>query len=110
MTFTTTHAHRHDPDTSVQAARGAQGLAERHNPIIATVLLFYGPLTSGEIADKCELNYLQVARRMSDLREDGKVLDSGERRRSPGGRKAAVWKLAPEPRVAYAGIVEWNHK
>jgi predicted ArsR family transcriptional regulator len=93
MTFTTTHAHRHDPDTSVQAARSMQGVAERHKPIIATVLLFWGPLTSGEIAAKCELNYLQVARRMSDLVVDGKVLDGGERRRSPGGRRAAVWVL-----------------
>jgi predicted ArsR family transcriptional regulator len=93
MTFTTTHHHAHDPDTSVQAARGAQDFAKQHTFIIATVLLFYGPLTSGEIAGRCELNYLQVARRMSDLRDDGKVLDSGERRRSPGGRTACVWVL-----------------
>ncbi len=93
MTFTTTHHHAHDPDTSVQAARGAQGLAERHKATITTVLLFYGPLTSGEIADRCELDYHQVARRMFDLCKGDKVLDSGERRRSPGGRTACVWKL-----------------
>ena len=33
------------------------------------------------------------ARRTSDLVVDGKVLDSGQRRRSPGGRTACVWRL-----------------
>ncbi len=93
MTFATTHHHAHDPDTSVQAARGAQGLAEEHQSIIAAVLATYGPLTSCEIADRCKLNYHQVARRMSDLVIDGKVMDSGETRRSPGGRRATVWRL-----------------
>ncbi len=100
MTFATTHAHRNDPDTSVQAARGAQGLAERHKAVIITILVFWGEvdstregLTSQEIADYCELDYHQVARRMSDLREDGKVQASGETRRSPGGRRAIVWRL-----------------
>ncbi len=69
-------------------------MAERHKFIIATVLLFYGPMTSGEISDRCDLDYLQVARRMSDLRDDGKVQDSGETRRNPGGRRATVWELA----------------
>ena len=53
--------------------------------------------TSQEIADFCELDYLQVARRMSDLVIDGKVQDSGQTRRSPGGRRATVWKLSRAP-------------
>ena len=100
MTFTTTHHHARDPDTSVQAARGAQGLAERHKAVIITILVFWGEvdstregLTSQEIADYCELDYLQVARRISDLKRDKRVVDSGERRRSPGGRTACVWRL-----------------
>jgi len=93
VTFAHTHAHRHDPATSVEAARSIQNVAERHTFIIATMLLFYGPLTSAEISDRCELDYWQVARRISDLKHDGKVLDSGGRRRSPGGRSACVWRL-----------------
>ena len=63
MTSAQTHAHRHDPDTSHDAAA------------------------------KANLNYHQVARRISDLKRDGKVKDTGERRASPGGRRAAVWGL-----------------
>lgn len=93
MTFTTTHAHRSDPATSVEAARSAQPMADQHKFVIATILLFHGPLTSQGIADRCELSYHQVARRMSDLVADGKVQDSGQTRRSPGGRRATVWRL-----------------
>ncbi len=92
MTFTTTHAHRHDPDTSHEAARAAQGMAERHKVIICAALFWRG-LTSQEISDICELDYHPVARRMSDLREDGKVMATGETRPSPGGRRATVWRL-----------------
>ena len=93
MTFATTHAHRSDPATSHEAAWAAQGIAERHKFIIFTMLLFYGPLTSAEISDHCELDYHQIARRISDLKRDGKVQDSGETRPSPGGRRATVWRL-----------------
>ena len=93
MTFAPTHAHTTDPDTSHHAARQAIGLATRHKRAIWSVLLFWGPLTSNEIASHCELDYLQVARRINDLKTDHKVVDTGQRRASPGGRKACVWGL-----------------
>ena len=83
MTFAHTHAHTHDPDTSHEAARQAKHLAARHKEIIATVLLFWGSLTSREISAMCELDYHQVARRMKNLCDDGKVVDTGQRRASP---------------------------
>ncbi len=88
-----THAHTLDPDTSHDAARQAQGLAARHQGIIWTILLFHGPLTSQQIADRCELDYMQVVRRMKDLCEADKVEDSGIRRDNPSGRPAAVWAI-----------------
>ena len=96
MTFALTHAHTHDPATSHDAAAKAQGLAARHKAIILNQLHLtntrYGHgLTSNEITERCELDYLQVVRRMKDLCDDGKVVDTGTRRASPGGRKAAVW-------------------
>ncbi len=93
MTFTHTHALTNDPDTSVEAARLAGWLESRHKTIIRDMLLFWGDMTSNEIASLCELSYLQVARRMHDLVEDKKVVDTGARRASPGGRRAAVWGL-----------------
>ena len=92
MTFAITHAHRSDPATSVEAARAAQPMAERHKHIICAALFWRG-LTSQEISQMCELDYHQVARRISDLKRDFKVVDSGEARRSPGGRRATVWRL-----------------
>ncbi len=93
MTFAHTHAHRHDPDTSRWAAETARGLAYRHKLVIETILVFWGDSTSQEIANRCELDYWQVARRISDLKRDGRVKDSGVRRASPGGRSACVWRL-----------------
>ncbi len=92
MTFAHTHAHAHDPDTSHDAARQAKGLAERHKAIILRGL-GWGQGTSAEIAARCKLDYLQVARRISELKRDGKVTDSGQHRASPGGRRASVWRL-----------------
>ena len=94
MSFATTHAHRNDPATSHEAAQQAQGLAERHKGIIVAVLGNMGVgLTSREICNCCILDYHQVARRISDLKRDGKVQDSGQTRPSPGGRRATVWRL-----------------
>ncbi len=85
------HHHRHDPETAVQAAHGARDLANRHKKIILEAL--WWPATSQEIAERCELDYWQVARRIIDLKRDGKVVDSGVRRPSPAGRSACVWRL-----------------
>ncbi len=103
MTFAHTHAHAHDPDTSHDAARRARRLVAQHKFIILNTLRLAAVhwldhplpsgLTSNEIAQLCELDYLQVARRIKDLKDDGKVEDSGQRRASPGGRKASVWRL-----------------
>lgn len=87
------HHHRHDPETSVQAAYQARETVEQHKLIIRDVLVFAGALTSDEIAEVCPLNKVQIARRMSDLVRDGDVVDSGERRPSPAGRLACVWRL-----------------
>ncbi len=93
MTFAQTHARLNDPDTSVQAAQCARHLAKQHKKIVANALSL-GGLTSSEISDRCELTYWQVTRRVSDLKHDGVVIDSGLRRLTPNGRKACVWRLA----------------
>ena len=94
MTFAHTHTHANDPETSHEAASSMPTVAEQHKCVIWSVLLFFDDLTSQEIANRCNLDYWQVARRISDLKRDGKVVDSGARRASPGGRTACVWRLA----------------
>ena len=94
LPFDVTHARPTDPDTSHEAAQQAEGPARRHKRIIVGVLRVWGPLASYEIADRCAaLDYWQVTRRISDLRRDGKVEDSGARRLTPNGRPAGVWRL-----------------
>lgn len=93
MTFAHTHARAHDPDTSAQAAETVRDMAAQHKVVIAKVLAF-GAFTSAEISDRCGLTYWQVTRRVSDLKHDGQVIDSGARRLTPNGRKACVWRLA----------------
>ena len=95
MAFALTHARTNDPDTSHDAADAARGLAKHHKAIIVDVLVFEG-LTSAEISERCGLTYWQVTRRVSDLKHDGAVIDSGERRLTPNGRKACVWRLVAD--------------
>jgi biotin operon repressor len=91
--FSTTHAHRDDIDTSHEAAGRAENMASRHRSMVHNWLMIIGPQSSEQIAAGVGLDSLQVMKRISDLRSDGVVIDSGERRLTRTGRKAAVWKL-----------------
>lgn len=93
--FAREHAHGDDIDTSHIAAERAEGLAAKHKALVYAVLHQNGPLASEQIAAKTGLDPLQVMKRISDLRNENAVVDSGERRQTRTGRPAAVWKLAP---------------
>lgn len=93
LTWARDHAHRRDPGTSLAAAHRARGFATTHCGIIYRLLRSNRPgLTSRQIAGALTLSYHEVARRMSDLKRAGLVVDSGERRRNPSGLQAAVWR------------------
>jgi hypothetical protein len=93
--FAREHAHSDDIDTSHIAAGRAEGLAAQHKAMVYAALVGRGPLSSQQIAAATGLEYLQVVRRVSDLRNENVVIDSGDRLPTKAGRKAAVWKLAP---------------
>ena len=92
-TFATTHAHSDDVETSHVAAARAEIMATRHKAAIYNWLKTIGPQASEQIAAGVNLDALQVMKRISDLRHDGVVIDSGERRLTRTGRRAAVWML-----------------
>jgi predicted ArsR family transcriptional regulator len=94
--FARTHAHRDDPDTSHIAAERAVPLAERHRQMVLDCLEDQGQLSSEQIASLLGLSSLQVMKRISDLRNEGVVIDSGERKPTMSGRPAAIWKLKEE--------------
>ena len=60
--------------------------------IVAQALLENGPMTADEVAAKTDLDKIQVMRRMTELRDAGKVVDSGERKPTPANRASAVWR------------------
>ena len=93
--FAREHARSDDIDTSHVSAERAESMAARHKLAIYAAIKADGPQTSDEIARKVGLLPHQVIKRVSDLRNENAVIDSGERRQTRTGRPAAVWKLAP---------------
>jgi len=94
--FAKTHARSDNIDTSHIAAERAETMADRQRIKIFQALAACGPQTSDEIAIRVGLLTHQVIKRVSDLRNDGVIIDTGERKRTRTGRPAAVWKLKPE--------------
>jgi DNA-binding MarR family transcriptional regulator len=82
---------RTDPRTSVAAAQSVEPA-----PLEALVLecLYRRPagLTTHELADLLHLELVTVSPRMRPLASKGLVVDSGERRAGPSGRKSIVWR------------------
>ena len=91
--FAREHAHSDDIDTSHTAAERAESMASRHKAMVYRALKTLGQLSSEQIAHMTGLDPLQVMKRVSDLRNEDAVIDSGDRRQTKSGRPAAVWKL-----------------
>jgi predicted ArsR family transcriptional regulator len=64
----------------------------------AVLNLLYPALcvTADEAADILGIDKLSIRPRFSELREEGLIVDTGDRRRNDSGRKAIVWRLAPK--------------
>lgn len=84
-----------DPATSKAAARRAGGLASEHQRKILEVLAAGGDWTPCEIAAQCGLSSLQVSRRMHELWKGQQIAESGVLRKTPAGRPARAWRIAP---------------
>lgn len=86
---------RSDPVTSKDAGRAARqsGLVSRHERLILEALAS-GPGTKDEIAERCGLTEQQVVRRRASLLRHGLVVLTGERRPTPSGNTAEVWRRA----------------
>jgi predicted transcriptional regulator len=80
-------------DTSREAAETTNAATLR-----AKVLrvLANGPLTADECAAAMRCPILSIRPRLSELRELGKVEDSGERRFNSSGKRAIVWRLVAQ--------------
>ena len=84
---------RTDPVTSKAAGQAAREFLGDHERRILEALAA-GPGTKDEIAGRCGLTEQQVARRRAGLLRYGLVVLTGERRRTPSGNTAEVWRKA----------------
>jgi CRP-like cAMP-binding protein len=92
LDFTRTHVRTTDPVTSHAAAAQAESLSSKHCKTILGVLTQRG-MTTEQISNYCDLDYIQVARRMTDLKRKGLVVDSGLVIENARGRNAIVWEM-----------------
>jgi predicted ArsR family transcriptional regulator len=85
-------------ETSLTAYRSFERSGDKidHHRKILSALEIFGEGTSQQISDMCGLSYSAVARRISELIAEGKVIDTGRKGKSPSGRGAIIWKLSPE--------------
>jgi len=84
---------RTDPVTSKIAGTMAREFKGDHERRILEALAA-GPGTKDEIASRCGLTEQQVVRRRAALLRHGLVVLTGERRRTPSGNTAEVWRTA----------------
>lgn len=81
--------------TSLIANRAAEnsGIKQTHYRKILEALSKHKRGTSYHISQWANLEYHSVARRMSELERDLKVMDLGKTGRSPSGLPATVWEI-----------------
>lgn len=96
-------SHRADPHTSYEAAQKAAGRAKAVRTGILLSLNLYGPQTADEMAQRVGMKREDVARRCSELLQDGKICrkETGTHdgkpvyhtRQTPTGSNACVYYL-----------------
>lgn len=78
-------------DTSMAAA---QSIDSKTLQRLVVAELSKAPGTADEIAGRLGRNILSIRPRLTELKLEGKVVDTGMRRPNASGRSAAVFKLA----------------
>ena len=82
-----------ESDTSEQAALSVQPHLPRLERVVLTAIADGGGRTSDEVEQATGLAHQTVSARIRGLVQRGLLADSGERRVTRSGRKAAVWTL-----------------
>jgi predicted ArsR family transcriptional regulator len=81
-------------DTSKAAADSMKPTSALLQGCVVAALTRHGPMTADECAIALNLDKLSVRPRLTELKEAGRVEDTGTRRRNESGRSAIVWRLA----------------
>lgn len=82
-------------ETSKDAAEAMKPHQTRLQQIVLDALADKGPMTSHEIALATGEEYASIQPRTAELKELGKIVETGERRKRPGKKiGSAVWRLS----------------
>lgn len=86
-------SHTKDPATSYIAADKftKSGRREAHCNLIYETIKHFQGLTSAEIASQCGLGYMQVVRRVSELKTKGRIKTGAERICSIQGSRCSTY-------------------
>ena len=82
-----------DTDTSKAAADGIAPSASTLR-LAALQVLKAGPRTADEVAAVMGESILAIRPRITELNQQGRVYDTGKRRKNSSGRTAIVWEAA----------------
>lgn len=80
-------------DTSALAAEGISARAPNlRSQALRLLRMEPGGLTADEIAERLGKAFISVRPRVTELRNDGLIVDSGERREGYFGKSQIVWR------------------
>jgi DNA-binding MarR family transcriptional regulator len=86
-------AYRHnDPDTAQEAAESID-VTKLESAVLSALGKSVSGLTVYEIAERLDISLVSASPRLRPLVRKGFVEDSGDRRETPSGRRAIVWRL-----------------
>lgn len=100
------------PQTAFDAAKSIEGFADTIRVNVQTFITAAAErgAIGDDVARGLDLHVTQVRSRISELKAQGKIVDSGRRRKGASGRMGAVWVIPeygpppPEPPVDVAGL------
>jgi predicted ArsR family transcriptional regulator len=79
--------------TSQEALRAIRPEVAELQRLCAEAIRLAGPLTADEVAAALGRSVLAIRPRMTELRQAGTIIATGQRRTNDSGRSANVWKL-----------------
>lgn len=85
-------ARRTDPATSHEAARAVK-VGKLQLIVLQELRSSGGGLTIKELKLVSSTPMESISPRFAPLRKNGLIMDTGERRQNPGGRKGIVWDI-----------------
>lgn len=99
MPYTAQGVGYRNMDTSQEAAEAAEGTSSLWRLMVLQDLSMHGPSTADEVAARLNQSVLKIRPRVSELRNQRKIIDTGTRRRNATGKSAAVWTINTQERT-----------